>query len=137
MGYAQSKDYQQLALHTFSPSDLNGVITSSTTAIFGLINLMQIHYLRCGHQGMLYRRQLFPNITRMTPYQYLLAAVVNNFGTFLLTLVIKKKIQPLQAGLVNAMSSLITLLNFALFVVRFNHEENVISSTFLTQCNAQ
>lgn len=78
-----------MSLATVTPSNFPVVYTVTLTALFGLANLMQIHYLFCGHEGMEYRREVFPKITQMSAYGFLLAATANNFGTFAGTLVVK------------------------------------------------
>lgn len=134
--YKQPKDYKAMSLATVTPSNFPVVYTVTLTALFGLANLMQIHYLICGHQGMVYRHQVFPKITQMSVYGWLLAATANNFGTFAGTLVVKRQVCTFYGALFNAIGLLIPLFNILFFMYRFNDEEDMMSSTLLFQCSA-
>jgi len=134
--YKQPRNYMAMALCTVTPSNFPVVYTVTLTALFGLANLMQIHYLVCGHEGMLYRHDLFPRITRMSVYGWLLAATANNFGTFAGTLVVKRQVCTFWGAFFNAIGLLIPLFNIFFFMYRFNEQENMMASTFLSQCTA-
>jgi len=133
--YKQPKDYMAMSLATVTPSNFPVVYTVTLTALFGLANLMQIHYLFCGHHGMVLRNEIYPKITQMSVYGWLLAATANNFGTFAGTLVVKRMVSTFWGAFFNAIGLLIPLFNILFFVYRFNHKESIIDSTFLTQCN--
>jgi len=134
--YRQPADYDAVSKASVTPSNFPVVYTVTLTALFGLSNLMQIHYLFCGAEGMRYRNQLFPRITRMSAYGWLLAATANNFGTFAGTLVVKRVVCTFWGAAFNFVGLLIPLFNILFFVYRFNEEENMMSSTFLSQCSA-
>jgi len=134
--YKQPEDYRAMSLATVTPSNFPVVYTVTLTALFGLANLMQIHYLFCGHEGMEYRREIFPKITQMSAYGFLLAATANNFGTFAGTLVVKRVVCTFWGAFFNAIGLLIPLFNILFFMYRFNEEENMMESTFLSQCRA-
>eukprot|EP00485_Elphidium_margaritaceum_P007648 CAMPEP_0202697212 /NCGR_PEP_ID=MMETSP1385-20130828/10533_1 /ASSEMBLY_ACC=CAM_ASM_000861 /TAXON_ID=933848 /ORGANISM="Elphidium margaritaceum" /LENGTH=381 /DNA_ID=CAMNT_0049353601 /DNA_START=62 /DNA_END=1207 /DNA_ORIENTATION=- len=134
--YKQPTDYTAMSLATVTPSNFPVVYTVTLTALFGLANLMQIHYLKCGHQGMEYRNEIFPKITQMSAYGWLLAATANNFGTFAGTLVVKRVVCTFWGAFFNAVGLLIPVCNILFFMYRFNEEESMIASTLFTQCNA-
>lgn len=134
--YKQPEDYRAVALATVTPSNFPVVYTVTLTALFGLANLMQIHYLVCGHEGMQYRREVFPKITQMSVYGWLLAATANNFGTFAGTLVVKRVVCTFWGAFFNAIGLLIPLFNIFFFMYRFNDEESMMASTLLSQCRA-
>eukprot|EP00487_Bulimina_marginata_P004717 TRINITY_DN21650_c0_g1_i1.p1 TRINITY_DN21650_c0_g1~~TRINITY_DN21650_c0_g1_i1.p1 ORF type:complete len:263 (+),score=28.46 TRINITY_DN21650_c0_g1_i1:174-962(+) len=100
--YKQPTDYIAMSLATVTPSNFPVVYTVTLTALFGLANLMQIHYLFCGHQGMLLRHERFPKVSQMSVYGWLLAATANNFGTFAGTLVVKRRVCTFYGALFNA-----------------------------------
>lgn len=104
------------------------------TALFGLSNLLNIYYLKCGYKGMLYKRELYPQIQQMSIYGWLLAAVANNFGTFAGTLVVKRKVCTFWGAFFNGIGLFIPLLNILVFIYRFGNKENMLQSMILTQC---
>ena len=101
-----------------SVSPPNGVVvfTTSMTAAFALLALLQLRYLALGSAGMAAFAAAEPEFCRWSTYQALLAVVANNFGTFAGTLVIQRRATQKQAGLYNAIGLLIPVLNIVAFL---------------------
>ena len=72
----------------------------------------------------------------MSIYGWLLAAVANNVGTFMGTLVVKYNVRLFWGAFFNAIGVLIPVFNIATFVHRFHKQENLLDHIFLTDCHA-
>lgn len=101
-----------------SVSPPNGVVvfTTSMTAAFALLALLQLRYLGLGSAGMAALTAAEPAFCRWSAYQALLAVVANNFGTFAGTLVIQRRTTQKQAGIFNAIGLMIPVLNIIAFL---------------------
>lgn len=101
-----------------SVSPPNGVVvfTTSMTAAFALLALLQLRYLGLGSAGMSALTAAEPAFCRWSAYQALLAVVANNFGTFAGTLVIQRRTTQKQAGIFNAIGLMIPVLNIFAFL---------------------
>jgi len=125
-----------VALCSVTPSSAAVVFTVSMTAFFALQNLVQLHYLACGAEGLQYRTELFPRTVQWSPYVALLAGVANNFGTFAGTVVVKKRVSSFVGAFFNAIGLLIPVIAMLIFISRFGSEENIFHHLSLTQCRA-
>jgi phosphate/sulfate permease len=82
---------------------------------------------------MILLHQLFPSYTRYSAYLTLLAAVANNFGTFVGTLVVQQKVTSFWGAFFNAIGLLISAVATLAFQLRVSRE-NILYSMMLNKC---
>lgn len=119
------KDRAKLTKASPTPSNLSLIIIQANIVTFAMIAWLQIHYLSCGHQGMAYLQETFPKSTQMSVYGYLVAAVSNNFGGFVGTLVLRKRVNLFQSAILIVVASFLPLVNAARFVAQYHGQERM------------
>lgn len=107
---------EEAMANSVSPSNGVVVFTTTMTALFATLSLLQLRYLVLGPAGIKSFVSSHPAFCSWSAVQALLAVVANNFGTFAGTLVIQRRSSQRTAGVFNALGLLIPVVNIVAYL---------------------
>jgi hypothetical protein len=118
VGAVTKKVTKEEIQYTAAPSHLTTLTPSVLIALFSMTGLVEARFLLDEPGAVAQLNHLMPDISRWASMEALLAMSVNNFGTFMGSVVVHKKLSVQKATLYTVLGFLVPLINLGAIEIR-------------------